>query len=290
MKLIRYMGKSSVIKIFNSKVGTFLLILLVTAWSYSQPYLNFVKEKNYPISWCIFPFYLSSYGFLSLFYLGIVYINSDVPFMQHINMYQVIRTGRIRWTLGQIGGIFLRSLMITVVSAIATIIPFLGRLELSNEWGKVVYTLASQRDTAEFRMENYLDFRFNYDILAKFTPVQLMTITILLCTLICTFLGMAMLLLSLFAGKVVSVSATFTFVLLLFFVENAFQKYKWVIARFVPTYWAEVALIATPFMGYYRLPSLTYMFSFLISTLIVMSVIICLRVKHIEFNWEDEDA
>ncbi len=289
--MIRYIWKTSIVKIFNNKVGTFLLVLLVTAWGYDRPYLQFVREKAYPISWCIFPFYLASFGFLSLFYFGIIYINSDVPFMQHINMYQTIRTGRKRWVIGQIGGIFVRSFVITVLSAMAAIVPFIGKLELTDEWGKVVYSLASERVLfSEFILENNLDFRFYYEILEEFTPIQLMGITVLLCTLICTFLGMIMFLLSLFAGRVIAVSGALVFVVLLFFVQNVPSAYKQTLSYFVPTYWAEVALIATPSSGYYRLPSLAYMFSFLIITLIVLSVIICLRVKHIEFNWEDEDA
>ena len=97
MKTLKYIMKTSAQKIFNVKFATFCAAFLILSWTYDQPYLQFVKEKNYPISWCIFPFYMSSFGILSIFYVGIVYIHSDVPFMQHINMYQVIRTGRERW-------------------------------------------------------------------------------------------------------------------------------------------------------------------------------------------------
>lgn len=109
MKTLKYIIKTSAQKIFNVKFATFCAAFLILSWTYDQPYLQFVKEKNYPISWCIFPFYMSSFGILSIFYVGIVYIHSDVPFMQHINMYQVIRTGRERWAISQIAGILIRS-------------------------------------------------------------------------------------------------------------------------------------------------------------------------------------
>lgn len=54
-------------KIFNVKFATFCAAFLILSWTYDQPYLQFVKEKNYPISWCIFPFYMSSFGILSIF-------------------------------------------------------------------------------------------------------------------------------------------------------------------------------------------------------------------------------
>ena len=83
MKTLKYIMKTSAQKIFNVKFATFCAAFLILSWTYDQPYLQFVKEKNYPISWCIFPFYMSSFGILSIFYVGIVYIHSDVPFMQH---------------------------------------------------------------------------------------------------------------------------------------------------------------------------------------------------------------
>ncbi len=289
MRFFKYVRASSLIKIFNSKVGLFILILFITGFRYSQPYLEFVREKNYPISWCIAPFYFASFGFLAIFYFGIVYINSDVPFMQHSNMYQLIRMGRRRWALGQISGIFVRSFLIIVLTALACILPFAGKIEWSNDWGKVIYTLASQGPISEFARNNSLDFTFNYEILGSYTPLQLMFITLFLCTLICTFLGTWMFLISLFAERVFAVSTALMFVLLLFFVHNVHAKMHQILAYFVPAYWAEFALSETPISGFYRMPPITYMFAFLIIAIGVMSVIICVRVKSIEFNWENED-
>lgn len=292
MKLFRYTRKTFGLKMRNIKVALFLFLLLVIPWDFSQPYLIYIKEWDYPISWCIFPFYLASFGFLTLFYFGIIYINSDVPFMQHINMYQVIRTGRLRWAIGQIGAIFLRSLTITLLMVLFTILPFLGRIEWSADWGKMVYTLASERRVlSEFIVENDLDFRFYYEILDRFTPIQLMALAVAVCTLICTFLGLAMFLISLYGGRLPAVAAAAALVLMLYFCENfPLQKYKRLMAHFVPTYWAEIALMETRTSGYYRMPSLTYMFAFLGIAIAGMSALICLRAKHVEFEWENEDA
>lgn len=292
MKTLQYTMKTSVQKIFSIKFVFFCIAFLILSWTYDQPYLRFVQEKGHPISWCIFPFYMSSWGILSIFYFGIVYINSDVPFMQHVNMYQVIRTGRRRWAIGQIGSISIRSFFVVTISAVAALLPFIGNIELSGEWGKVVKTLASSRASEHFGFETgqVIDFRFFYEILREFTPVELMLITILICTLICTFLGVLMLFLSLFAGKIFAVAGALVFVVALFVVENIYGEWKLIVAHFVPTYWAEVALSATPASGRYRLPSFTYMFTFLVAAILVMSVMIYWKVKCMEFNWENEDA
>lgn len=292
MKTLKYTMKASIQKIFNVKVATFCAAILILSWSYDQPYLRFVQEKNHPISWCIFPFYMSSFGILSIFYFGIIYIHSDVPFMQHINMYQVIRTGRGRWAMGQIGSILVRSFFAVIVSATAAVLPFAGNIEFSAEWGKIIKTLASQRADERFGFETRqaLDFRFHYQILGEYSPVQLMVITILVCTLICTFLGILMFLISLYAGKMIAVAGALMSAVSLFIVENIYGEGKLIAAHFVPTYWAEVALSATPVSGRYRLPSLSYIFTFLVVAIAAMSVIIYWKVKRVEFNWENEDA
>lgn len=292
MKTLQYTIKTSGQKIFNGKTGIFCIALLILAWTYAQPYLNFVREKGHPISWCIFPFQMTSHSILSFFYFGIIYINSDVPFMQHANMYQVIRSGRRRWAAGQIGGILSRSFFAVVFCAAAALLPFAGRIEFSAEWGKVVKTLASLRELDDFSLEmsSQMEFRFFYEILGEFTPVQLMLVTILLCALICTFLGILMFFVSLFAGKMPAVGAALTLVAALFVVENIHGEWKQIAAYFVPTYWAEVALSATPQSGRYRLPPIPYMFIFLLIGILLMSLLIIWKAKRMEFNWENEDA
>lgn len=290
MKTLQYTIRTSKQKLNNNKVVIFCTAFLILSWTYDQPYLEFVHEKEYPISWCVFPFYMTSYSILSFFYFGIVYINSDVPFMQHANMYQVIRTGRRRWAICQIGSILVRSLFIVVTSAVSAILPFTGEIELSGDWGKVVRSLASHKSGDLFKEEHSLDFSFSYEILYKFTPVQLMLLTVILCTLICTLLGILMFAISLFSTKLIAIAGGLVYVIGFFIVENTFGRWKPVIAHFVPAYWAEVALIAKPVDGYYRLPPLTYMFTVLIASIIIMSLVICLKVKYIEFNWENEDA
>ena len=116
-----------------------------------------------------------------------------------------------------------------------------------------------------------------------------MAITVALCTLISTFVGMLMFLICLYANRICSVAGAAAFALLLFFVLNMHPKIRQKLAFFVPAVWPNVARIATPDYGYYWLPPIYYMFLFLLSGIAVMSAIIILRVKKIEFHWENSD-
>ena len=105
-KIMKYILKNTLLKIRNIKTITFAIIIAVTIWSYNHPLRELTYSIKYPVTWCVFPFMISNLSFLILFWFGIIYINSDIPYMQHSNMYQIIRTGRISWALGQLGGTF----------------------------------------------------------------------------------------------------------------------------------------------------------------------------------------
>lgn len=285
MKQLQYIWKTSLLKIFNSKVAAFALVIIVTCWSYNRPINIFMDSVDYSVTWCVFPFLMSSFPFLILFWFGIIYINSDVPFMQHVNMYQVLRTGRRRWAVGQVGGVFLRSFAVVLFTIICTILPLLPRIEVTNEWGKLLRTAAmtNAMSVYEFKYVVY------YEIFEEYTPLQLMGICFLLCVLVATFIGTFMFLISLYSSKVLSVTGAMAMAILLFFVINMHPKIRQKLAFFVPTVWAEVARIASPDHGYYWLPSTTYMFAFLLIGIGVMSLLIVHKVKYVEFDWDNDD-
>ncbi|MCC8105864.1 MAG: hypothetical protein LIO99_07655 [Clostridiales bacterium] len=285
MKLLHYARGNSFLKLFNSKFGTFLLIILVTCWSYDRPLKSFVINRNYPVNWCVFPFLLCSYGFLILFWFGIIYINTDVPFMQHVNMYHVIRTGRKRWAIGQIWGIMTRSFIAVGFTVLSTMLPFIPYIEWTNDWGKLLRT-AALTNASEVYGFQYVIY---YDIFNKFTPIQLMVICFLLCWLISTLIGIMMFLLCLIFGKIFSVASASALAIMIFPVLNLHPKIRNKLTLFVPTVWAEVARIATSDYGYYWLPSISYMFGFLLVGIFIMSLIIVIRIKHVEFYWVNED-
>ncbi len=291
MKSVQYIIKNTGKKIISNRMAIFCIAFIILSWTYDQPYLQYIQEKNHPITWCIFPFYMAAFPILSVFYMGIVYINADVPFMQHQNMYQVIRCGRSRWVTGQIAGILLRSFTAVLVSAIASLLPFVGHIEFGTRWGKVAKTLASQgmENNFGFDQKVFLDFRFFYEIMNKQTPVGLMIHTILVCTLICTFLGLLMFCLSLYFSKMIAVAGALGAVVALFIVQNTYGEWKLRIAHFVPTYWAEIALSATRVSGRYRMPSLPYIYCALALCIVLLIFLISWKIRRVEFVWENED-
>lgn len=286
MKQLRYIWKNSLLKIFNGRSVAFILIMLAACSDYCRPLGRFMDDVDYPVSWCLFPFFMSNYVFLILFWFLVVYLHSDVPFMQHANMYQVIRTGRRRWAVGQIGGIFLRSFAAVLFTALCTILPLAPRIELTNEWGKLLRSVAVTNAASAYG----LDIPIFYEIFSEYTPLQLMALCILLCTFISGFLGTMMFFISLYSNKVLAVAGALAVAILMFFVINSHPMNRYKLAFFVPSIWAQVAQVATPHLGYYWLPSVQYMFSFLTVRTGIMAAGILYKIKRVEFHWENDDV
>lgn len=277
MKLLQYTWKNSMMKIANSKMTVFVILMIVVSRSYVGAIRQFSVAVDYPSSWCVFPFAMCSFSYLIMFWFGVIYANSDVPFMQHVNMYHAIRVGRKCWALGQIGGIFIRSIVLTVVAVICTILPLLPDIEWSNEWGKLLRTAATTNALSEYQSSVLI----YYDIFSEYTPIELILLEILLCTLICTFVGVLMFLFSLYINKIIAIA--------LFPVLNMHPLICYKLARFVPTVWAELARIATVDHTYYWLPSLSYMVVFLLVGITIMTGLIMHKIRYMQFNWENED-
>ncbi|MDY3766459.1 MAG: hypothetical protein SO016_07175 [Lachnospiraceae bacterium] len=286
MRQLRYIWKTSLLKIFNSKFGTFFFLIFCVSMSYMRPMTNFVADVQYPVSWCVFPFLIGSNVFLTVFWLGIVYIHSDIPFLQYHNMYQIIRTGRTRWVLGHMAGICIRSFAAVLLSVMCSILPILTHIEWTNEWGKVLKTLA----TGDYVTSYSFPYLVYYDIMKRYTPLQLLCLTVLILALVSTFLGIVMWVFSLYVNRTCAVAIDVLMCLMLFLVLNTVVQYRRSLAWFIPTFWAKIAQSATPSMGYYMFPPVWYMLLMPVVASILGGVLVLVKVKRMEFHWVNEDC
>lgn len=285
MKVSSYIKKSAYLKVHNAKVLLFLIILCTMCWEMNEPMRQFTADMNYPVSWCIFPFLWTCYPFLTMFWLGVVYINSDVPFFQHMNMYQIIRTGRVRWALGQIGGIFLRAAGVVLVIFLTSVLSLLPRIDWNLDWGKTLYTIGMTNIASAYNMP----YDIYYDVLSIYTQISFCLATLAIAVLSVTFIGLMMFLISLYAGRIWAVGCAGAYVLLLFLVINMLPHVRYKMSFFVISVWMQVCKLETPSLGYYWMPPLWYVFGFLLVGIVIMSLMILHRIRKVELNWENQD-
>lgn len=197
-KIMKYILKNTLLKIRNIKTITFAIIICrndmeLQSSSARIDLLDQISGNMVRIS-----FYDFKFVFFDTFLVGIIYINSDIPYMQHSNMYQIIRTGRISWALGQLGGTFFRSFILVVFTAFCSIVSLLPQIEWSLQWGKLIHTIAMTNAAIQYNLK----YVFYYQILGKYSPLQLMIITIVICTFISMFLSSLMFMISLYFNHI----------------------------------------------------------------------------------------
>ena len=62
MKLLQYTWKNSMMKIANSKMAVFVILMIVVSRSYVGAIRQFSVAVDYPSSWCVFPFAMCSFS------------------------------------------------------------------------------------------------------------------------------------------------------------------------------------------------------------------------------------
>lgn len=285
MRNLRYIFRAAVQKTLTVRVLAFLAIMLLVNWNYNEPMRRFSSDMNYPCTPWVLPFMLAQFTYLVMFFFGVIYVNADIPFMQHSNMYCMIRTGRKKWGIVQLCVLFLRSFALVVFTFFCSVVTLMPRIEISWDWGSLVKTIAMGQAKADYNF-NYTIY---YEAVGKFTPLQLLGLTILITTLVVTLLAILMFFISLYVDRVFAVAGTGAAVILMFFVLNMHHKVRYTLARYVPTIWPQVARIETPEFGFYWLPTVRYMLVFLGIGLILFSILVIRRIRSVEFNWENED-
>ena len=183
-----------------------LLLLGFVCHIFLAPLRSFAEAVQHPAAPFVFPLLLSDVYFLTLFMAFAVYYFSDAPFMKNWTMYQVIRTGRVRWALGQIQAIVMSAFLFVTAAACLAGLLLLPYITLREGWGKVLYTLSVKGMSG--------DFSVPYGIIGQYTVLEAMGITILTGGLVLSFLGLLMFCISLSGFRLCANITAMAFVIL----------------------------------------------------------------------------
>lgn len=267
-------------RFISSRFLTFIILQALIIIYYTSSISKFSQAVNYPVSQWSLPLLYSNPYFLLLLMISIIYYFSDVPFMHHNEMYQIIRVGRMKWAIGKIAGIIIFSFVMPLIQMILVTIPLLGNLQFESNWGKVLYTLSMTN--AGFDYQIY----FIPDIVKLYTPIRALLTCFLISGLITTTFGLLMYALSLVISRLAAITATSVIVFFSIMSKNLIWSYRW-IARISPLSWLDLSNVATK--PGHALPGLVYIFTMLISFIIILSIIILVKIKTTNFQWNKED-
>lgn len=284
-KQISYLLQVFLQKLQQSRTFTLMILEMYILYIYTQPVIKFSEASSYPSAVWTLPFMFSNIYFLFLFMLGVIYYFSDVPFMQHFSMYQIIRTGRKRWVLGQIGSVILQSGFLMIFNFAMSILWLFGHCEWTTGWGKLLHTAALTNAA------DYYGFLFEvpYSAMQKYSPIELVLMTLVIGTLVISFIGILMFALSLVLGRIWAIAAAVVMVVMIYLVHNAHPAGVQKLSMFAPVTWMQTTMIGTKMYSYYTRPPLEYMIFALLVGILLLGCFIFWRVRYVEFLFTNED-
>lgn len=285
MRQLRYSIRIFLQKLQQSRMYTLLILETYVLYIYVQPVIKFSQDVKYPSTPWLFPFLFSNVYFIFLFMLGVVYLFSDIPFMQHFYMYQIVRTGRKKWAIGQIGSIIVQSIFLMIFNLLVSILWIVRYCEWKMEWGKLLHTAALTNASG------YYGFLFEvpYSAMQKYSPQELTILTLFIGTLVIAFTGIFMFAISLILNRYWAIAAAVAMISMVYLVHNANPAMVQKISAFAPVSWIQTTNIGTKMYNYYTRPSLSYIVCALCIGILIFSMLIIWRVNNVEFLFCKED-
>lgn len=160
----------------NIRIPFILLIAVLYVMESLSAVLTFSRIVHIDVTPFAFVFLINNYRIQFIIAACAVILFCNAPFEDESYQYMISRAGMLSWGLGQIFYIIKMSLLYIGCLVAATVVPFLGHITWSNEWGKIWGTLGKTNAGAEFGVE----LSISQNIIREYEPVDALFISILL--------------------------------------------------------------------------------------------------------------
>lgn len=250
-----------------------------------NPLRKFSVLTNYPATpWGVL-FAFSSLYFNLVFIAGAVYLYARVPFMERGQMYQFIRLGRQKWISMQIYKIIAVSFLYTATVFCFGVLIMMPHLEWKTEWGKLYYTLALTNVKEEIKLR----FDISYNLINEYEPMTLILLSCLIFSLVVSFIGLLMFLVSLCFSRMASVIAATFFAIAQIVIENVGRRAQRIMVNIIPTEWIKIAKVGNKnIMGVYS-PDFGNILVRLIIIIFILVLFIYLFGSRASYDWYGEE-
>lgn len=160
----------------NIRIPFLLLIVVLYVMENLSAVSTFSRIVHMDVTPFAFVFLINNFKIQFTIVACAVIIFCNAPYEDESFQYMISRAGRLSWGLGQV--LYIIKMSVVYISSLlaATIIPFLGHITLSNEWGKIWGTLGKTNAGAEFGVE----LAVSQNIIREYKPINALIVSILL--------------------------------------------------------------------------------------------------------------
>ncbi len=251
-----------------------LIFVLIGIYIYStvEPIADFSKAVNIAATPWVFPHLTNDFICQMVFMAGAVILFCDAPFTDESYLYIVSRSGRTAWAGGHVLYILILSLLYVIYIAMVSVVPLIGHLQWSTEWGKILGTLAKTDAASQYA----LTFTVNGYLTVAFEPVKAMVLSFVLEWACSAWLGLLLYFFNTVTHKMIGTFLSVAFVLLDVMISNEWTPAAYV---FSPLTLAQLSSLSGMNQRYGI--TLAYAAGFFIISL-CMLVILCICSGHFE--------
>jgi hypothetical protein len=223
----------------NPRIYLIALFLALYLGSALQTLRDYLVATGLPVTpWAIVP--LLNDGGAQLFLLaGAVVLFCDAPFLDRQSPYVMVRTGKARWTLGQVLYVLLASLAyyaFAILAALLNLVPYLTRPNIG--WGRALLTLAQTSDSQQVAL--WVD----YQVMLDHTPLEAALLTVGIGVLTTAVLGLLMFVCNLLSNRFTGVVVGAVYAFLSQFAYEIPNDMAW-LRYFIPSSWVNLSFITS---------------------------------------------
>ena len=160
----------------NLRIPMMLLIIALYLIEKLSSISTFCEVVNIDVTPFAFIFLVNNYSVQFVIAACAVVIFCNAPYEDESYQYMITRTGRLSWGLGQVLYIIKMSCIYVFCLIVASVLPFVNKLQLTNEWGKIWGTLGKTDAGRQYGIE----LSVSQNIMRDYDPINALVITILL--------------------------------------------------------------------------------------------------------------
>lgn len=281
MNKLKYILRDFWSYFYSSRLLLFILFQVTIIHFYSRNIIRFVEAANYPVSMWTLPFLFQNVYMQFIYGISVVYFFSTVPFFQQSQMYAILRQGRTEWMICKCFRIILSSVALVITELLCSIIVLVPDIELTQDWGKVLYSLSMTTAVDEYRIK----IPIPYEMINNYSAIEAMLLLIFLLFEVTLMMGFVMFTVSIILSRIAAVITGTVIAIFSVIVANIYYQLK-EITFFSPFSWLDILLLDGT-RGRIH-PYLWQIVSIVLVVIISCTFVLYKKVKNIDFVWTKE--
>lgn len=277
MGFLRYIRSNLASKLFSGRMLVVCLVQFLFHDSFLQSLFGVAKKYDETVSPFLFPLQCANLTFTLIFGFCVLYMYSEVPFMNQKEMYCIARSGRYKWLFVQELTITILSFVLILFSFLIDIVRLLPRVSFEDAWGRIEHSIAYGSISAD-------GVGFEMAVLQMYSPWRMLLFGFVMGFLVVNLVGHIMYTCSLLFHRLTAVVVGSVLALMPITTYNT-SNMLWFVYYISPFSWM------TP--GYrihsISIPDMAYKLTVCLAGTAVCLIIDSIVMKKRDFDWNMEE-